>query len=219
VNARFAAASVSDGFDSVATMNEEAHTMDAAEQIEGRIDALKAEVGSLDREDVQRVSLPLPDEARRATLRRAVDEAHKAGRAEILAETRREMQREAFVRYDRALLRPTWMGLLNWGLSSGTAADRASVAFALDEAAVLAVAEDLVGEQDREVLSWAPDTLFSAAAHAADPGSLAHALPSGVPRTGVAAAAVVSLVAIGVGTLTAPIVAMVAMLRGRRRRS
>src|SRR3954469_1983283 len=102
-------------------MNEEAHTMDAAEEIEGRIDALKAEVGSLDREDVQRVSLPLPDEARRATLRRAVDEAHNAGRAEILAETRREMQREAFVRYDRALLRPTWMGLLNWGLSSGTA--------------------------------------------------------------------------------------------------
>jgi hypothetical protein len=193
--------------------------MNRGEQIEERIHALKTEVGSLDREDVQRVSLPLPDEARREALVRAVAQVDRAGRAEILAETRRDLRREAFVRYDRALLRPTWFGLLNWGLSSGTAADRAAVAAALDEAAVLAVAEDLLTEFDRDVLSWAPGILFSAIAHAADPGSLAHALPRDAGRTAVAAAAFVSLVVIGVGALAAPVVAFAAMLRRRRRRS
>ena len=116
------------------------------------------------------------------------------------------------------------MGSLNWGLSSGTAGDRAAVAFALDEAAVVAIAEDLLAEHDRDVLTWAPDVLFSAVAHAADPGSLAHGLPSaaawsgtGTAGTGTAAVALVSLVAIAVGTLAGPIAAMFAMLRRRRR--
>jgi hypothetical protein len=180
--------------------------------IEERIDGLEAEVGMLDREDVQRVSLPLPDPARLDALRRAVAAADRAGRAEILGETRRDMRHEAFVRYDRALFRPTWMGFLNWGLSSGTVSDRAGVAAALDEAAVLAVADDLIAEDDREVLSWAPAILFATIAHAPDPGSLAHALPSGAGRTAVAAAAVFSLVLIGAGTFAAPIV-MIAILR------
>ena len=45
-----------------------------------RIDALKGVVAGLDREDVQRISLPLPDDARRAALARAVAAAEAAGR-------------------------------------------------------------------------------------------------------------------------------------------
>ena len=91
------------------------------------------------------------------------------------------MQHEAFVRYRRAMLRPTWLGL-NWGVSSGPSSDHAAIAAALDEAAVLAVTDDLLDEDDRETLAWAPSILFGSAAHTTDAGSLARALSS-APRS------------------------------------
>jgi len=192
-------------------MNEpEAFPMDV------RIDALKGVVAALDREDVQRISLPLPDDARRAALARAVAAAEAADRGPELAGLRKRMRHEAFVRYDRALLRPTWLGL-NWGLSSGTSEDRAAVAAALDEAAVLAIADDLLSEADRDVLGWAAEVLLGSAAHDTDPGSLAHALPGDAGGRAATAAAAIGGVLLGVGLIVAPIVAAAAALTRRRR--
>ena len=182
-----------------------------------RIDALKGVVAGLDREDVQRISLPLPDDARRAALARAVAAAEAAGRGPELAGLRARMRREAFVRYDRALLRPTWLGL-NWGLSSGTSEDRVAVAAALDEAAVLVIADDLLTEEDRDVLGWAPEVLLGSAMHDTDSGSLAHALPGDSRGQAATAAAAIGGTLLGIGLIVAPFVAAAAALARRRRR-
>ena len=171
-----------------------------------RIDALKGVVAGLDREDVQRISLPLPDDARRAALARAVAAAEAAGRGPELAGLRARMRREAFVRYDRALLRPTWLGL-NWGLSSGTSEDRVAVAAALDEAAVIVIADDLLTEADRDVLGWAPEVLLGSAMHDTDSGSLAHALPGDSRGQAATAAAAIGGTLLGIGLIVAPFVA------------
>jgi hypothetical protein len=187
-----------------------------SESIDGRIAELKAAIAALDREDVQRISLPLPDDARRAALGRAIAVARRAGRSAELATLRQTMRHEAFVRYDRAILRPTWLGL-NWGVSSGTATDRVAVAAAFDEAAVLAISEDLLDADDRDVLGWAPEVLLGAAAHAGDSGSLAHALPGDTRGQAATAVAALGGVLLGVGLLVAPIVAAAAALTRRRR--
>jgi len=181
-----------------------------------RAASLKAAVAALDREDVQRISLPLPDDARRTALGRAVAAAARAGRGEALTKLRRTMHHEAFVRYDRAILRPTWLGL-NWGVSSGTSEDRVAIAAAFDEAAVLAITDDLLDEDDRDVLGWAPELLLGSAAHAGDTGSLAHALPNDPRGQAATAAAAVGGLVLGVGIIVAPIVAAAAALTRRRR--
>jgi hypothetical protein len=188
----------------------EARTMDE------RVAALKTAVAALDREDVQRISLPLPDDARRAALGRAIAAAKSAGRGEALAKLRKTMHHEAFVRYDRAILRPTWLGL-NWGVSSGTSEDRVAIAAAFDEAAALAISDDLLDDDDRDVLGWAPEVLLGSAAHAGDSGSLAHALPGDAQGQAATAAAAIGGVLLGVGLIVAPIVAAAAALTRRRR--
>jgi hypothetical protein len=185
-------------------------------RMDERIAALKAAVAELDREDVQRISLPLPDDARRAALGRAIAAADGAARGEALAKLRKTLYHEAFVRYDRAILRPTWLGL-NWGVSSGTSEDRVAIAAAFDEAAVVAIADDLLSEDDRDVLGWAPDVLLGSAAHAGDSGSLAHALPCDARGQAATAAAAIGGVLLGVGLIAAPIVAAAAALTRRRR--
>jgi hypothetical protein len=191
-------------------------TASAGPTMDERIVALKAAIAALDREDVQRISLPLPDDARRAALGRGIDAAGRAGRAAELRKLRRTLQHEAFVRYDRAILRPTWLGL-NWGVSSGTSEDRVAIAAAFDEAAVLAISDDLLDEDDRDVLGWAPEVLLGSAAHAGDSGSLAHALPGDARGQAATAAAAIGGVLLGVGIIVAPIVAAAAALTRRRR--
>ena len=181
-----------------------------------RIATLKSAVGGLDREDVQRISLPLPDEPRRDALGRAVAAAAAAGRSDVLAGTRSALRHEALVRYRRAMLRPTWVGL-NWGVSSGTVDDRMAIVAALDEAAVLAVTEDLLDEADRDVLGWAPELLLDSAAHTTDPGSLAHVLPGAPTGRAVTAIAAIGGAILGFGLLAAPIAAAAARLARRRR--
>jgi hypothetical protein len=186
-----------------------------------RLDALRAAVASLDREDVQRIAVPLPDEERQAALEVAVAAAAAAGRADELARARQELRHEAFVRYDRALLRPTWVGL-NWGISSGSIADRAGVAAAFDEAAVLAVTADLLPEDDRETLAWAPGIVLGSAARMTDPGSLATALrvdrrsrPWVVATGVVVGGALVAELLLGYGLLMLPVIAAGVLLAGR----
>jgi len=182
-----------------------------------RIAALTASVAGLDREDVQRISLPLPDDARRAALGRAIEAAEQQGRSAELATLRKTMRHEAFVRYDRAILRPTWLGL-NWGVSSGTSEDRVAIAAAFDEAAVLAITDDLLAEDDRDVLAWAPEVLLGSAAHAGDSGSLAYMLPGDSRGQAATTAAAIGGVLLGVGLIVAPIVAAASALMRRRRR-
>jgi hypothetical protein len=124
-------------------MNVEADVVEH-DAVRARLDALWSRFDRLDADDLQRVSLPRPDEERRATVLAEVEAAAAAaGRGQLLRDARERVRTAMLERLAAATYRPTWAGL-NWGQSLGTAEDRVRMIQALEDAAAGAVVADLV---------------------------------------------------------------------------
>jgi hypothetical protein len=180
-------------------------------------------LGWIDREDLQRIALPLPDAARRAARDRAIEAATVAGHGDLLEEGRAEIRRRVIDEYAAAGYRPTWLGL-NWSVSTGRPMDRVALAAALDDAAVAAIAADLIPADDIAELTWPYERLAGQATGGPPPESLAFALRSSSGRLAAAGFVVVVLglsafLATGSEGLLAAIVAAIGLLALVRRRA
>jgi hypothetical protein len=90
--------------------------------------------------------LPAADRDRRTEVREiATATAIAAGRRQVLDDVRRAARETALARFGSRVFRPTWVGL-NWGQSLGSVEDRVALAEIFDDAAIGAVAGDLVDD-------------------------------------------------------------------------
>ena len=143
-----------------------------------RVGIFLAQLDRLDREDLQRVGLQMPNASREAARDRAVDAAIAAGRRALLDNARRAVREGALGGYARAAYRPSWLGVLNWGVSAGRAEDRVAATLALEDAAIAAVAEDLLPPDDVDELTAAYSLLTRSATGGPPSESLPYALSS-----------------------------------------
>jgi hypothetical protein len=96
---------------------------------------------------------PAVDQDHRAEVREVATEAAiKAGRGQLLADSRRAAREVALRRFGSRVFRPTWVGL-NWGQSLGTVEDRVAAAEVFDDAAMGAVIADVEPELAAELMS------------------------------------------------------------------
>jgi hypothetical protein len=163
-----------------------------------RVRTFLARLDRLDRDDLQRVGLPMPNASRVAARDRAVDAAIVAGRRALMDDARRAVVEGAFGEYAKAGYRPTWLGTLNWGISTGRAEDHVAAALALEDAAIAAVAEDLVPADDVDELTAAYDLLARGATGGPPSESLPFALSSRPGRIAALAFLVFAVFSIGV---------------------
>jgi hypothetical protein len=168
--------------------------------------------------------LPGVDRDRRAAVRDvAAAAAIAAGRRQVLDEVRRTAREIALARFGSRVFRPTWVGL-NWGQSLGTVEDRVALAEIFDDAAIGAVAGDLVDEDVAADLWSGLEVLETSAEHGPPEQSFELVLR----RAGSPIALALLLLAGGVGLavgsaqFSAALVALLAgamVLMQRRRRT
>jgi hypothetical protein len=116
----------------------------AEPQVAARVEEFFARLDRLATNSLGQTLLPAADPERRIDVRTtAIAAAIAAGRRQTLAEVRRVAREAALARFGSRAFRPTWAGL-NWGQSLGTVEDRVNLARILDDAALAAVAGDLV---------------------------------------------------------------------------
>jgi hypothetical protein len=152
-----------------------------------RLAAFLDRLGRVDREDLQRMGLPPPDQGRQGARERAMDAAVAAGRGELLKAATERVRKGTLEEYSRAGYRPTWLGL-NGAVSTGRAEDRVAWVVALEDAAIATVAEDLLSGGDVAELMWPFERLAGQATGGPPPESLGFALGS---RSGSVTAVVV----------------------------
>jgi hypothetical protein len=129
--------------------------MDELVAARARVATLLEADAAVDTDALAAFELPSPDPVVHAELReRAEGIARAAGRGELLAEAQASAREAAASRYSAAGYRPTWLGL-NWSQSLGTSEARVSYALALEDAATVAVAEDLLDADTIDELTWA----------------------------------------------------------------
>lgn len=110
----------------------------------GRLEALFADFDRLTPFELERIGLRRPDAEAREPLLHAVAEAARAtDRTVLLGEARAGARDAVLRRYSEGGMHPTWVGL-NWGISQGTVEDRVAIVEALEDAAAVAVVQDVV---------------------------------------------------------------------------
>jgi hypothetical protein len=110
-----------------------------------RLEALFGRIDRLIPDDLAHVGLAADAHAARDGSRAVAEAAvGAAGLGELAREARRTARDRLLERWSGGQYRPTWVGALNWGVSTGRAADRAEVIDAIEDAALAAVAEGLV---------------------------------------------------------------------------
>jgi len=161
-----------------------------------RLEALFARIDRLIPDDLAHLGLATDAQAGRAGARATAQAAVNAARLDDLATEARAAARDRLIeRWAGGLYRPTWMGALNWGVSTGRASDRAEVIGALEDAALAAVAGDLVDEQTIATLSGDGDAVLALATGGPAEESLATAVHAAtVARTPLAAAGLTAVV-------------------------
>jgi hypothetical protein len=195
---------------------------DVEPRVAERVDAFVDRLDRLVMNGLGQTIIPGVDRQRRDEVRDvAIDAAVAAGRRQVLGDVRKAARETALVRFGSRGFRPTWVGL-NWGQSLGTVADRVAYAEIFDDAAIAAVAGDLVDEAVAADL-WSGLEELEAFA---DRGPPEQSLELAVRRTGVplgiAGLALVGLVGLGVGAAQATAAAVVligaiALAQARRR--
>ncbi|MFL5680008.1 MAG: hypothetical protein ACJ77B_05345, partial [Chloroflexota bacterium] len=101
-----------------------------------------------------------------------------AGRGPLLESAPRRARDGALVEYSQSGYRPTWVGVLNWGVSAGRSQDRVAAALALEDAVIGIVVEDIAAEDDVTALTAPYDLLTRGAIGGPPSESLAFALKS-----------------------------------------
>ena len=141
-----------------------------------RVDALFERLNDLTPAELARIGLLREDpEHRRTSMAAAEAAAEASGRSVLLGEARAEARNLVLGRYAEGTLHPTWIAL-NWGLSEGTAQDRAAIAEALADAAAAAVVADLVTPEVAEALSTDAEHILGMASGTAYEGALIRAI-------------------------------------------
>ena len=119
-----------------------------------RLEALFARIDRLIPDDLAHVGMEVDRRAARGAARRTAEEAvRRADLAGLVGEARAMARDRLTERWAGGLYRPSWAGALNWGVSTGRAEDRAQVIWALEDAALAAVAEGLVDDRDLALLA------------------------------------------------------------------
>lgn len=114
----------------------------------------------LDRIDLQVIVVAPPDAVRRAARERASEVARAAGRGALLDDTLDEVRDRTLRAFSRAAFSGTWAAS-EMAASVASARDRVAAVAALEEAAIAAVAEDLVDEDTLDTLRATADHLLS----------------------------------------------------------
>ncbi len=122
-----------------------------------RIDALRDQ---LSRIELQIVVVAPPDAVRRAARERAQDAARSAGRGALLDDTLDEVRATTLRTFARAAFSGTWAAS-QMAVSVASAQDRVAAVAAFEEAAIAAVAEDLVDDETLDILRATADHFAS----------------------------------------------------------
>jgi hypothetical protein len=151
-----------------------------------RLEALFTRIDRLIPDDLAHAGLaPGPDDDARAAARsRALDAAEGAGLGQLVDDAVAEARERVLRRWTDGLYRPSWVGMLNWGVSLGRAADRLAVVAAIEDAALAAVVDGMVDPDDRETLALDADHLLGLATGGPAEESLATALRAVNARSG-----------------------------------
>jgi len=174
-------------------------------------------VDRLNLDDLGMTALAEPDEAGRAEIfARATQAAGRAGpdRLAELHATPDRIRRHMLVAYNRRGIEPSWFGLI-WGRSIGRAGDRATLISAIEDAAVAAIADDLLPADDLATLRE-PLALIASMRGAAP--AVNPPIDSGPGRAFVALVGIASSLAFGVGVVFVPLAILIARIGQRRRR-
>jgi hypothetical protein len=174
-------------------------------------------VDRLNLDDLGMTALSEPDRAIRAEIfDRATQAASRAG-PERLAElhaTPARIRRHMLVAYNRRGIEPSWFGLI-WSRSIGRADDRAHLMLAIEDAALAAVANDLLPADDLAILR---EPLALIASMGATAPAVNPLIASGIGRVFVALVGIAGSVAFGLGVVLVPLAVLLARAGQRRRR-
>lgn len=139
-----------------------------------RLRAFFAEVNRLTPDELARIGYSMPPDAARQPLLQAIDEAAaRTGRVALVGEARDVAREAVLYRYAVGTYRPTFIAL-NWGISSGSIADRVAIAETLADAAAAAVVEDVLDPEVASALALEAASITGLAAGEAYEGSLDH---------------------------------------------
>jgi hypothetical protein len=193
------------------------HAGDAAAR--ERVARLFEDVDRLTPDELGRIGLEAMDPAERHRLEiELAAAARRTGRSALVAEVRTAARDAVIRRFAAGGLNATWMAL-NWGVSQGTAASRAAIIEAIENAAAAAVVADALDAETLEALSLPGERVVAMATGRVSEGSLAAALapPVGAeyratPMRWLVALLAGGIVAVLVFTLVAAVAGMLAAL-------
>ena len=118
--------------------------------VRARVETLFAELDRLTPDEMARIGLERSDPVEHAELLRVVAvAARRAGRSALVVEARAAARDTMIRRFATGGLQPTWLAL-NWGVSQGTADNRAALIGAIEDAVAAAVVSDVA---DPEVVA------------------------------------------------------------------
>ena len=183
-----------------------------------RLAPFLARLDRLSLDDLGVIVLPEPDGgARSALLERAIAAAERAGpdRVAELSAVPVRIREHMFRAYNRRGLEPSWFGII-WNRSLGRADDRSHLIAAIEDAAISAVADDLLSVEDLAALR---EPLEVAASMTGTAPSVNPMIESRGGHAAVALAGLASMLVFGGGMVLVPAATLIARFVQRLRRS
>jgi hypothetical protein len=183
-----------------------------------RLAPFLARLDRLNLDDLGVIVLPEPDGvARSVLLERALAGAARAGpdRVAELSAVPRRVREHLLRAYNVRGLEPSWFGII-WNRSLGRADDRSHLIAAIEDAAIAAVADDLLPAGD---LADLREPFEVAASMTGTAPSVNPLIESRRGRVFVALVGIASILVIGGDVILVPAATLIARLSQRRRRS